>query len=83
MLMPFALVCASECANGFRAPRVDIAEQAALNLIVDRRPEEGRVQVLLAKCHRGRRFVPRAPLRNHAAVWKDRLVRRHVDIGKR
>jgi hypothetical protein len=49
MLMPFAHVCASECANGFRTPRVDIAEQAALNLIVDRRSEEGRVQVLFGE----------------------------------
>ena len=62
---------------------VDIAEQAALNLVVDGRAEEGRVQVLLAKRHRGRRFVPRAPLGNHAAVWEDLPVRRHVDIGKR
>ena len=82
VLVPFAHVCANECTDGFRAPTVDIAEQAALNLVVDGRAEEGRVQVLLAKCHRGRRFVPRAPLRNHAAVWKDLPVRRHVDIGK-
>ena len=51
MLVPFAHVRADECTDGFRAPGVDIAEQAALNLVVDGRSEEGRIQILLAECH--------------------------------
>ena len=83
MLVPFAHVRADECTDGFRAPAVDIAEQAALDLVVDGRAEEGRVQVLLAERPRGRRVVPRGVLNDHAAVRKDPPIRRHVDIGKR
>jgi hypothetical protein len=73
---------AYERANSFRAPTVNIAEQAALNLVVDRGAEEGRVQVLLPKGPRGRRIVPRRVLDDHAAVRQNPLVRRHVDISK-
>lgn len=83
VLVPFAHVRAYERANGFRAPTVDIAEQTALNLVVDGGAEEGRVQVILPKGPRGRSIVPRRVLDDHAAVWQNLLVRRHVDIGKR
>jgi hypothetical protein len=46
--MPFPRICACKCANGFRAPIVDIAEQMALDLIVDGRSEEGRIKALKA-----------------------------------
>ena len=41
------------------------------------------LKVLLPKGPRGRRIVPRRVLDDHAAVWQNLLVRRHVDIGKR
>ena len=56
---------------------------AALDLVVDGRPEEGRIQIRLKERPGGRRVIPRAVLGDHAPVGEDFLVRGHVDIGKR
>lgn len=47
MIVPFAHVRAYEGADGLRALGIDIAEEAALDLVVDVRTEEGRIQIRL------------------------------------
>jgi hypothetical protein len=83
MVVPFALVRSYEGADGLRAPGVDIAEEAALDLVVNGRAKEGRIQIRLKESPGGRRITPRAVLGDHAPVGEDFLIRGHVDIGKR
>src|SRR5260370_20257569 len=80
--VPLADISSCEGPYGVRPPSVDIAKEAAFDLVVYGCSEERRVQVCLPKGARGWR-IESASFGYHAAVIKDLLRGRQIEIGKR
>src|SRR3954452_20015343 len=81
--MPLAEIGAGKGPDRFRPLRVDIAEQKPLNLVVDRRAEEGRIQIRPTECYRGRRVLPLRPMGLYAPIFQNDAFRRQVEVRER